>query len=525
MPASRFQDRFVFAALIATLVLAVGLGANALVTSRYHRSVAEGVLRDYADYAASELANRAQGTLAQRFFPLLSGITSRAAADPLPSRELMRSRADTTFWRIAEPGLAWFRASQAGQVTVSGARVGQEFADYFGLVANHARAAFSPQSYLILRWASDSLEGNLIALMRAGDGAVAGLLIPPDAIASLLETAVHRAPLLPPSLTGGTRLDSAVTWAVLESNREIAASGRMSPSYFRGSRSLGDTWGNLEVIVALDESLAGRLVIGGLPRSRLPVVGALLGLTVLLILAALTQLRRQQEFARQRDEFVASVSHELRTPLAQIRLFTETLRLGRVRSDTERDQSLTIIDRESRRLTWMVENLLAVSRVSRGVLTISPRDVDLATELRETIEGFGPLAASRGVALDVVAPDSLPGQVDAEAFRQIVLNLLDNGIKYGPEGQTIRVSLERGNGFARVAVEDEGAGVPEQDRERVFERFVRLRNGSNGGTEGAGLGLALVQELAALHGGRARVESAPAGGARFVVELPLEARG
>jgi signal transduction histidine kinase len=525
MTAPRFQDRFVFAALILTLLLAVGLGANAMTTARYHRSVAEGVLRDYADFAASELANRVQGGLAQRFFPLLTAITSRTAADPLPSADAMRARADTGFWRVAGPDLAWFRVPEQGTTTVGGARVDDVSAAGLERIASEARPGFSPQSYLILRWPEGALRGRVIGLMRGADGSIAGLLLSSKAVEHVLRSVVDRAPLLPPSLTGGSRLDSVVTYEVRAPTEVAMASGQLSPSYFRATRSLGATWGDLQVMVALNESLAGRLVIGGLPRSRLPVVGALLGLTVLLIGAALMQLRRQREFARQRDEFVAGVSHELRTPLAQIRLFTETLRLGRVRSDVERDHSLTIIDRESRRLTWMVENLLAVSRVSRGVLTVSPRELDLAAELREAIEGFGPLAASRGASLEVSAPEALRAKADGEAFRQIVLNLLDNAVKYGPEGQTIRVSLDRSGEVAEIAVEDQGSGVPDAERERVFERFVRLRNGNHAGAEGTGLGLALVRELATLHGGTARVERGIDGGARFVVRLPLQAQG
>ena len=521
MPPSRFQDRFVFAALVATLLLAVALGVHALTIARYHRSVAEGVLRDYADYAASELANRVQGSLAQRFFPLVSAITSRVSTDPLPPSEMMRARADTAFWRIAEPGLAWFRVPEHGSPVISGAPVDAGIGGDVQRISNDARPDFSPQSYLVLRWPDGALRDRVIAMMRAGDGSIAGLLVPSGAVEHLLLAAVRRAPLLPPSLTGGSRLDSAVTWEVRSPTGVAMTSGRLSPSYFRGTRALGSAWGDLEVVVALDESVAGRLVIGGLPRSRLPIVGALLGLTVLLIGAALMQLRRQREFARQRDEFVAGVSHELRTPLAQIRLFTETLRLGRVRSDAERDQSLTIIDRESRRLTWMVENLLAVSRVSRGVLSISPREVDLAAELRDAVEGFEPLATSRGGTLVLSAPERLLAHADAEAFRQIALNLLDNALKYGPTGQTIRVMLAEHNGSARLAVEDEGTGVAPADRERVFQRFVRLPNGAEGGASGTGLGLALVRQLALLHRGGARVESGDGGGARFVVELPL----
>jgi signal transduction histidine kinase len=520
MPASRFQDRFVFAALVLTLLLAVLLGVNALTIARYHRSVAEGVLRDYADFAASELANRVQGGLAQRIFPILSAVMSSRA---VPGAAALKANADTSFWRIAEPGLSWFRLGPNGSGDFAGALLDEKTRAAVRNAVERARPSFPAQAYLMLRWDPD-LTDRTMALMP-GDGMVAGLLVPADAITRTLRAAVSRAPLLPPSLTGGSRLDSAVTFEVRAPTGVVVGSDRMSTSVFRGTRTLANTWGGLEVIVALEESVAGRLVIGGLPRSRLPVVGAMLGLTALLIGAALMQLRRQREFARQRDEFVAGVSHELRTPLAQIRLFTETLRLGRVRSDAERDQSLTIIDRESRRLTWMVENLLAVSRVSRGVLTVSPRDLDLAAELREAIEGFGPLAASRGASLEVSAPEALRARADGEAFRQIVLNLLDNAVKYGPEGQTIRVSLDRSGEVAEVAVEDQGSGVPDAERERVFERFVRLRNGNHAGAEGTGLGLALVRELASLHGGSARVERGTGGGARFVVELPLEARG
>ena len=457
MPASRFQDRFVFAALVLTLLLAVLLGANALVVARYHRSVAEGVLRDYADYAASELANRVQGGLAQRIFPILSAVMSSRT---LASAAALRASADTSFWRIAEPGLSWFRLRPNDSRDFAGAPLDEKTRAAVVSAVEKARPSFPAQTYLMLRWDS-ALAGKTMALMPGSDGMVAGLLLPVDAVTTTIRAAVSKAPLLPPSLTGGRRHDSAVTFEVRAPSGVVVASDRMSTSVFRGTRTLASTWGGLEIVVALEESVAGRLVIGGLPRSRLPVVGALLGLTVLLIAAAWIQLGRQREFARQRDEFVAGVSHELRTPLAQIRLFTETLRLGRVRSDAERDQSLTIIDRESRRLTWMVENLLAVSRVSRGVLTVSPRELDLAAELREAIEGFGPLAASRGASLEVSAPETLRARADGEAFRQIVLNLLDNAVKYGPEGQTIRVSLDRSGDLAEIVVEDQGSGVPD----------------------------------------------------------------
>src|SRR3989475_3413353 len=145
--------------------------------------------------------------------------------------------------------------------------------------------------------------------------------------------------------------------------------------------------------------MAANLVIGGLPRSRLPVLLGVLALTPGLIVTALVQLQREYELARLRTDFVSGVSHELRTPLAQIRMFSETLLLGRVRSDDERERSLEIIDQEARRLTHLVENLLHFSRSERRLARLSPALAPLAPLVSEAAEGFAPLAAARGVTL------------------------------------------------------------------------------------------------------------------------------
>jgi signal transduction histidine kinase len=123
----------------------------------------------------------------------------------------------------------------------------------------------------------------------------------------------------------------------------------------------------------------------------------------------------------------------------------------------------------------------------------------------------------------ITAPEggSVVAPVDADALRQMLINLLDNAVKYGPEGQRIAVALAAENGTARVLVDDEGPGVPAGDRERIWERFWRLQRDRGSAVAGTGIGLAVVRELAELHGGRAWVEDAPAGGARFVIEVPV----
>src|SRR5207237_105257 len=207
--------------------------------------------------------------------------------------------------------------------------------------------------------------------------------------------------------------------------------------------------GRVQVQVALRPDLAPKLVVGGMPRSNVPMLLSLLALTAGLVVAALLQLRREYELSQLRADFVSGVSHELRTPLAQIRMFSETLLLGRVRSDDERERSLEIIDQEARRLTHLVENLLHFSRSERRLARLSPALAPLAPLVSEAAEGFAPLAAARGVTLCTELTDGVVAPVDADALRQMLLNLLDNAVKYGPSGQTVTLGLSVADGRVR----------------------------------------------------------------------------
>src|SRR5262249_30801699 len=158
------------------------------------------------------------------------------------------------------------------------------------------------------------------------------------------------------------------------------------------------------------------------------------------------------------------VSHELRTPLAQIRWFAELLHMGKLRSEEERRRSASIIDQEARRLTYLVENVLDFSRGEKGSNRIAPEPLELSHEIDDVLELFTPLARSRKVNLrSEVEPDAVV-RADRNALRQILLNLLDNAVKYGPAGQTITVGAEGAGERMRIWVEDQGPGIPHEDR-------------------------------------------------------------
>jgi signal transduction histidine kinase len=249
-------------------------------------------------------------------------------------------------------------------------------------------------------------------------------------------------------------------------------------------------------------------------------VEALLPLVALLLaILAGFGLWREQRLTRARRDFVASVSHELRTPLAQIRMFTETLQLKRERDEEERVHWLNIIGREARRLGDLVENILLFSHIDAERTKIERERVDLGELIEEIIEGYVPLAAQREMHIVVDAPSRIFALVDPRAMRQVVVNLVDNALKYGPAGQVVRVDVEQRHSSARLTISDQGPGVKPADRRRMWKPFVRL--GDRGTSGGSGIGLAVVRNLIALHSGTIVMDDAPGGGARFTIELKI----
>jgi signal transduction histidine kinase len=278
--------------------------------------------------------------------------------------------------------------------------------------------------------------------------------------------------------------------------------------------------GNLEVEAVLNPDVRTDFPEARASRSAQLMLGGILALAGVLALAAIGGLRRRQELAQTRELFVSSISHELRTPLTQIRLFSESLLNDRARSPEQGRRWMRVIDREARRLGDLVDNALLYARAQRHDVQLAAEPLDLHELMAAVTEATRPFAAARDASIEVSLPREARVRGDERALRHVLQNLVDNALKYGPSGQTVRVTASRGApGTLDVAVADEGPGVPGADRERIWEPFVRLE--SDDGIGGTGLGLNVVRTLVQALGGRVWVEDAPAGGARFVVRLPL----
>jgi len=283
---------------------------------------------------------------------------------------------------------------------------------------------------------------------------------------------------------------------------------------------IGSRWisGGLaaEITVSVEDAAVPVLMSGGYPSNPTGRIAAAFAFGVLLLGVGARLSLRTLALTRQREEFTSSVSHELRTPLTNIQLFAETLLLDRARTADEQRSALETITRETRRLVHMVENVLALSRVGRTAITLVRRSERIDQLVRDVLASFDPLLRSHEISVEVVYEGEERAFVDGDAVRRILVNLLDNAVRYGPEGQTLRLEAINRDHRLQLSVEDEGPGVPVADRERVWQPFER---GADNADSGTGIGLAVVRQLVTLHGGDARIEDGR-NGARFIVTLP-----
>ena len=224
-----------------------------------------------------------------------------------------------------------------------------------------------------------------------------------------------------------------------------------------------------------------------------------------------------------REELLAATSHELRTPLAHIKGFTSSLRQPDVEWDeATRQDFLAEIEREADRLSGLIGDLLSMSRLESGVAQQHPR-----TETAPDALVSAGLDRVRGLLGDArlrvdVPPKLPPVLVDAAQLEQVVANLVENAAKYGPSNVEIGVTAAQIGSELELAVEDNGPGIPDDDLERVFDKFFRARTTEQSGVPGTGLGLAISRAIVQTHGGRVWAENRPMGGARLVVRLPHE---
>lgn len=239
---------------------------------------------------------------------------------------------------------------------------------------------------------------------------------------------------------------------------------------------------------------------------------------IVVVLRDISELRRLEQM---RSEFVANVSHELRTPLASIRGFTETLLDGALEDPTVARHFLQIIHDEAERLTRLINDLLSLSALESRRREPNRKLLDWHRLVGEVVSMLAPLVQGKNLEVEVkVAEDLPPVPADRDMMGQMLINLLDNAIKYTPDGGKIKVAVWGEGDNLVLQVADTGIGIPPESLPRIFERFYRADKARSRELGGTGLGLAIVKHIVEAHGGRIEVESRVNGGTSFTVYLP-----
>lgn len=305
------------------------------------------------------------------------------------------------------------------------------------------------------------------------------------------------------SLFGSSKIDSRYLQDVVK-HEEIQQAFRLALE--TGER----TETKIEIRVNFDNRVYDLRV------APLSFAGSLEGRHAIGIFYDITRLERLEKV---RQEFLSNVSHELRTPLTSILAFVETLENGALEDPDNSHRFLDVIRRNAERMHHLIDDILELSAIEAGKITVTPQTVDLSRLVEEVWSTLAEKAAKRGVTFLNQIPGETSVFADTRRLEQILINLLGNAVKFNREGGSVNVSYQKLNGFHQICVADTGEGIAPEHLPRIFERFYRTDTARSRELGGTGLGLAIVKHLARLHRGEVRVESTLGKGSIFTVEL------
>ncbi len=525
---------------VATMGLAAALAWQAARAAASHRAAAEASLTHYATIAAWRFSREGRSWLGYGMSQAGDMLLQEASQhETLPGPEALRRLLAEKECDCMSAGFSRNVFLVINEPDPKLVELGEPLSEPGRralLVAAVAAAADTavrqgPRQWRILPPGEPRLKRStdVVLLWKVGDAkrgvrGVYGMVVEPAQIERPLKGALGDAQFFPSSLIPQRTADSLVRIAVAGPNGQPLFESGPDTRSFLGTDTLGIAFGNLVVTAAIDPGAARMLISGGLPTSRAPTIVALFALTLAMGGAALLLLRREHRLAKLREDFVSGVSHELRTPLTQIRILSELLQSDGFRTEAEKARATGVIHREALRLTNLVDNVLEFSRLRRPARVGPPTPVRLAEVAHELADSFAPLLDAQANRLEVVIEDDLEVPGDRDAISRVLRNLVENAVKYGPHGQTIRMTMTRTEppGAALVTVDDRGPGIPRDDRARIWQPYYRLDRDRNAPAGGSGLGLSVVADLMRLLGGRAWVEDVPDGseGARFAAEFP-----
>ncbi len=497
----RHSSRWIFLLLALLLVISLSLAWQAVDSVSSHQKTVNAVLQDYSELIIDDYVR------SLRVKAGYEGLYRVATA--LGSSEL--TDADISNWeaeRVAQvlEGIAlpqdWLAASfrvtgndtpsqwlygtpdpQLAERLIS--RIDQSEDDRGPFLVFHLKQANKTGLQLAIR---DKANQVLFVLMR------------PAVIGQIFASVFSTAPLLPSSFGNAAELRPHLQVLVTGPlDQTVFETGPQNDQSIGASRTMDARYAGLfdgyTASIHLNPSVAEVLAIGEPPWPSMVRTALLLMVALVLGSATFILIRRDRQLIELRSEFIARVSHELRTPLTQIRMFTESILLGRLPDREGETRALKIIDRETLRLSRLVENILSFSRSPGKPLLPEPEPYPLARLLDRLKDEFELQLEASGSSLNITCDPQFSVHLNRDALSQLLTNLLDNALKYGPEGQLVSITAELTDGQLEVCVQDEGPGIPTGEQQQIWQPYYRLERERDRGIAGTGIGLAVASEL------------------------------
>lgn len=309
-----------------------------------------------------------------------------------------------------------------------------------------------------------------------------------------------------PSAASILRLDgkSCLDKTLLEVTHHTAVEETMNQAMKRQSHETG------EIALTYPEEKTLRFNAIGLPAEA----GKMRGIITFYDVTKVKNLENM------RREFVANVSHELKTPLTSIHGFIETLLGGALKDTAQSETFLKMMREDTERLNRLIHNLLELSRIESREYSLKTEKLSLKHEVERALSILAPRLEEKKIRVDTQVAEDLPSVLaDRDQLKQVLLNLLENAVKFNHEGGKIKVTAAKKGSFVETCVQDTGCGIPKDSVNRVFERFFRVDKSRTSSSGGTGLGLSIVKHIVEAHGGQVRCESAPNKGASFFFTL------
>ena len=508
-------------ALLLIVGLIVFLVWQTAAAVHSQRAAGAAILSNYAEVAADELIRRSTAQIGYRtYFLTLSELQKAADADALSvcATAAAWAQSDHPSRRAAAQMIAEVELIQAGKGHC-GSTAEQRLIEDLGALDRNPDArqeAFGSFRY--------PLDGGIAtwAYMPWREGWIA-FAASREALAHQFARVIAETRLLPKSLNLVDDHPAGLTVEIRDpADHVIHAARSITLPATRIEGHYGDDYGGAlygySVHIGIEPTLAGILVAQSPPVVGLSYILGLAALAILLGGIAIYQLAQERALVRQRSDFVARVSHELRTPLAQISIYADTLVLGRSRSEDDRQHALRVIQREARRLSHLVGNILSFSARAKGVGTVTAV-TPVARAIVEASEAARLMAPAHSFEF-VGLKQALHAGIDPDGLHLALLNLLDNAAKYSPVDQPIKIEVQTHGDRISICVDDGGPGIPAAERELVRQAFYRLHRDRDSATPGTGIGLAVVTETLSACGGELILTDSQRGGTRASLLIP-----